>query len=107
MRELPDDVLLIVDDPHVLLSVVRIHLDLVRTASALVLREHLFHERPFVDELAVTVDDEDRVVPPPLPSALCDRLARRTQPVTVARRVAARHLTREHAVRRPGLRALW
>src|SRR5688500_4878059 len=48
--EFPDDVLLVVDDPHVLGGVLRIHLALVRSAPARRLREPLLHERPIPHE---------------------------------------------------------
>src|SRR5688572_9444231 len=102
MGELPDDVLLVVDDPDMLLRVVRIHLDFVRAASTGVLRGQLFEVRPFVDELAVAIDDEHGMVPPPLPAALRDRLTLRIETVCVAGGVAARRI--EQAVRRPRLR---
>ena len=91
---------LIVDHPHVLVAIVRVHLDLVRPAAARILAEHLLEVRPVLNELAVAIDDEHRVVPPPLPSAFRDRFTRRAEAVGVARRGAGRL---EHAVRRPRL----
>ena len=99
--EAVDHVQLIVDDPDVLLGIVRADLDLVRPAPARQLLEQLVVLRPLVDEVALPVDDEDRVLEPPLPAALGGRLAGRGEAVGVAGRVAARR--RERRVRRPRL----
>ena len=102
--EAVDHVQLVVDDPDVLLGVVGADLDLVRPAAARQLAEHLVEVRPLVDEVALAVDDDDRVLEAPLPSALRLRLARRGHAVAVAGGVAARRIQR--GVRRPRLGAL-
>ena len=79
-----------------------IHLDLVRATSARDLREQLFEVRPLADQLAVAIDDEDRVVPPPLPPALRRSLTFRIETFGIPSRVAARRL--KQPVRRPRLR---
>src|SRR5688572_10777845 len=72
---------LVVDDPDVLLLVVGADLDLMRAAAAWLLGKHLVEVRPLVHEIALAVDDEDRVLPAPLPPALRFGLARGAQPV--------------------------
>ena len=99
--ELVDHVQLIVDHPHVLVAIVRVHLDLVRPAAARHL-EQLVVLRPPLHHLAVAIDDEDHMVITPLPSTLLSRLACGTEPVIVAR---SRTRRLEHAVGRPRLRA--
>src|SRR2546428_5290497 len=95
--ELVNHVQLIVDDPHVLLTIVGVHLDLVRPAPAPHL-EQLVVLRPRVHHLAVAIDDEDDVVIAPLPSALLRRLAGRAEAVIISCGGARRG---QHAVRRP------
>ena len=56
--EAVDHVQLVVDDPDVLLLVVRADLDLMRSAAAGQLREHLVEMRPLVDEVALAVHDD-------------------------------------------------
>ena len=70
VREAIDHVQLVVDDPDVLLGVVRADLDLMRAAAARQLAEQLLEVRPLVDEVAFAVDDDDRVFPAPFPAAL-------------------------------------
>ena len=65
-----DHVELVVDDPDVLLGIVGTDLDLVRAATARQLAEHFVEMRPLVDQVALAVDDQDRVLKPPFPSAL-------------------------------------
>ncbi|MND04707.1 hypothetical protein D3C83_251000 [compost metagenome] len=50
---------LVVDDPDVLLGIVRADLDLMRAAAARQLAEHRIEMLPFVDEVALAVDDDD------------------------------------------------
>ena len=102
--ELVDDVKLVVENPHVLLFIVRADFDLVRTAAAGQLLEQLVLIRPLVDEVALPVEDDDRMLEPPLPSAFVGRLAGRAEAVGVARRIAAGGSKRR--VRRPGLGVL-
>ena len=86
MNQLPvvgeavNHVQLVVEDPDVLLLVVGADLDLVRPAAARQLREQLVEMRPLLDEIALAVDDEDRVFEAALPAALGFWLARRGQP---------------------------
>jgi hypothetical protein len=102
--EAVDHVQLVVDDPDVLLLVVRADLDLMRAAAARQLREHLVEMRPLVHELTVSIQDVDRVLEPPLPSALRFGFTRGGDAIAVARGVAARRI--ERRVRRPRLGAL-
>jgi hypothetical protein len=55
--ELVDRVRVVVDDPDVLLRVIRTDVDGVRAL------EHLVPLRPLFDDLALRVDDDDRVFP--------------------------------------------
>ena len=55
----------VVHDPHVLLRIVRVHLDLVRAARALH-GEDLVVLRPRLHHAAVAIDDDDAVLPFPL-----------------------------------------
>jgi hypothetical protein len=67
---------LVVDDPDVLLRVVGTDLDLVRSAAAGTLLEQLIEVRPLVDECALPVENQDRMLESPLPSPLLGRFAR-------------------------------
>ena len=100
--ELEDDMQLIIDHPHVLLGIVRAHLDLVRPAAAGHLEE-LVVLRPRLHHLAGAVDDENHVVVAALPTAFLRRFTRRAEAIVIARRVAARRI--EQRVWRPRLRA--
>src|SRR6185436_6806946 len=104
VREAIDHVQLVVDDPDVLLGIVRADLDLMRAAAARQLAEHRIEMRPLVDEVAIAVYDDDRVLEPPLPTALRFLAARRGDAVAVAGRVAARRIQRR--IRRPRRGAL-
>ena len=57
VRELVDHVHVVVDDPHVLLGIVRADVDRVRAPQQLV------PLRPRLDDVAVRVDDDDAVLP--------------------------------------------
>jgi hypothetical protein len=50
---------LVIDDPDMLLLVVRADLDLMRSAAAGQLREHLVEMRPLANHLALLVQDVD------------------------------------------------
>ena len=102
--ELVDDVKLVVENPHVLLFVVRADLDLVRTAAAGQLLEQLVLVLPLVNHVALPVEDDDRMLEPALPSAFVGRLAGGAEAVGVARRIPAGR--EERRVRRPGLGVL-
>src|SRR2546425_318112 len=96
---------LVVDEPDVLLGIVRAHLDLVRPAPASHLEElALVLVRPPFDHLAFAINNENGVMIAPLPPALRFRIARGVGPIVVAGRHARRS---KHAVRSPGFRALW
>ena len=58
VRELVDDVLAVVDDPHVLVGIVRADANLVRAAAAL---EQLVPLRPRLDHVAGAIDDDQAV----------------------------------------------
>ena len=90
---------LVVDDPDVLLFVVGTDLDLVRSATTGILREHLVEMRPLVDQIALLIEHDDRVLEPSLPSAFRLRLTGCGKAVRVAGGIAARRLQRR--VRRP------
>ena len=66
--ELVDHVELVVDDPDVLLLIVRAHFDLVRPSAARQLRKKLVGIRPLVDQVAVPIQHDDAVLEAPLPS---------------------------------------
>ena len=57
VRELEDRVAEVVDDPDVLVGIVRAHVNGVRP------REHRVPLRPVLDDVAVAVEDEDAVLP--------------------------------------------
>src|SRR6266849_10693040 len=86
--ELVNHLQLVVEHPHVLVLVVRAHLDLVRPAPARHL-EDLVVLRPLLYELAVAIHHEDDVVIAPFPAALRLRLARGAEPVVIAGGAAA------------------
>ena len=98
VREAIDHVQLVVDDPDVLLGIVRADLDLMRTAAARQLAEHRIEVLPLVDEVAFAVDDDDRVLPAAFPAARGLRLARRGDAVAVAGRIAAGRVERPYGV---------
>src|SRR5688572_22013009 len=87
--EAVDHVQLVVDDPDVLLLVIRADLDLMRSAAAWQLREHLVEMRPLADHVALPIQDVDRVLVAAFPSALRLRLTRRRNAVAVAGCVAS------------------
>ena len=75
----------------------------MRPAAARQLAEHRVEVLPLVDEVALAVDDDDRVLPATFPAALRLPAAGGGDAVAVAGRVAARRVQRP--VRRPGRRA--
>jgi hypothetical protein len=68
---------LVVDNPDVLRFVIGADLNLVGPTTAGILREQRVEVRPLVDEVALAIENDDRVLEPALPSALFLRLARR------------------------------
>ena len=96
--EAVDHVELVVDDPDVLLLVVRADLDLMRPPAAGQLAEHLVEMRPLADQVALAVHDDDRVLKAAFPSALRLRLTRGRDAVAVAGGVSARRVSAAYGV---------
>src|SRR5262245_2444632 len=82
--ELIDDVQLVIDDPNVLLLIVWTDLDLMRSPAAGLLAKELLHVRPFVDQIAIPIDDKNRVLKSSFPAAQINLLAGRRKTVCVA-----------------------